>query len=70
MDKSNCGIDDYADIKKNFDAYRLRQDAYFNRICFNRVDGLRGITAECWCRKASPTGGDIQCPVVAMNAIC
>ncbi len=62
MDKSNCGIEDFADIKQASDNIRLQEDANFNRACFNKTPGLVGLSLLCWCRKAGPDGKDLPCP--------
>lgn len=62
MDKANCGIYDHDEIGKSLDQMRLRENAYFNRLCFNKTEGLKEISMQCWCRKAGPNGSDLQCP--------
>jgi hypothetical protein len=65
MDKSNCGVEDYAEIKKHFNAIREREVANFNRVCYQRVEALKSNTADCWCRKAGDDGRDLPCPPVS-----
>lgn len=62
MDRSNVGIEDYSEIKKHLDFMRLCEHANSNRLCYSRVEGLRGDTAICWCRKAGPNGTHLPCP--------
>lgn len=62
MDKSNCGIEDFAEIKKASDNIRLQEDANFNRACYSRIPGLNSLTMLCWCRKAGADGKDLPCP--------
>ncbi len=62
MDKANCGIEDFTEIKKHADTIRLRENANFNRACFSRIPELNGLTMLCWCRKSGPDGKDLPCP--------
>ncbi len=52
-------VESFDDINKIILANRIRDDALRNRKCFREI---KIDSDECWCRKAGPTGGDLDCP--------
>jgi hypothetical protein len=52
-------VESFDELNKIVLANRIRDDAFRNRKCFRH---LEIDSAECWCRGAGPTGGDLPCP--------